>query len=167
MPCTNFCSDHPIRIEVRVKQNFHRIWIAMEKPLVKRGPGSIMASVTACGPTAPSHYLNQWCSVDLGVISQRVPNNKLANRIFKIAAPSSSGQWINWPEHDIILMIVEPSLFICDIRRIRHPCINYTYKLTTRGHVFINPSGAASVLGHGYVIASKYRPWDVIIFSMP
>ena len=39
VPCTNFCSDHPIRIEVRVKQNFHRIWIAMEKPLVKRGPG--------------------------------------------------------------------------------------------------------------------------------
>ena len=34
-----FCSDHCIRIEVRVKRNFHRIWIAMEKPLVKR-PGS-------------------------------------------------------------------------------------------------------------------------------
>ena len=39
VPCTKFCSDHPIRVEVRVKQNFHRIWIAMEKPLVKRGPG--------------------------------------------------------------------------------------------------------------------------------
>ena len=32
------CSDHGISVEVRVKQNFHRIWIAMEKPLVKRGP---------------------------------------------------------------------------------------------------------------------------------
>ena len=37
VPCTKFCSDHCIRIEV--KRNFHRIWIAMEKPLVKRGPG--------------------------------------------------------------------------------------------------------------------------------
>ena len=38
VPCTIFCSDHCIRIEMRVKRNFHRIWIAMEKPLVKRGP---------------------------------------------------------------------------------------------------------------------------------
>ena len=38
VPCAKFCSDHCIRIEVRVKRNFHRIWIAMEKPLVKRGP---------------------------------------------------------------------------------------------------------------------------------
>ena len=35
--CTKCCKDHCIRIEVRVKWNFHRIWIAMEKPLVKRG----------------------------------------------------------------------------------------------------------------------------------
>ena len=39
VPCTKFYSDHCIRIELRVKRNFHRIWIAMEKPLVKRGPG--------------------------------------------------------------------------------------------------------------------------------
>ena len=39
MPCDKFCSNHCIRIEVRVKRNFHRIWIAMEKPLVKRAPG--------------------------------------------------------------------------------------------------------------------------------
>ena len=39
VPCTKFCSDHCIRIEVRVKRNFHQIWIAMEKPLVKRAPG--------------------------------------------------------------------------------------------------------------------------------
>ena len=36
--CTKFCSDHCIRIEVSVKRNFHRIWIAMEKPLVKWAP---------------------------------------------------------------------------------------------------------------------------------
>ena len=41
VPCTKFCSDHGIGVEVRVKRNFHRIWIAMEKPLVKRGPGRI------------------------------------------------------------------------------------------------------------------------------
>ena len=31
--CTQFCSDHCINIEVRVRRNFHRIWIAMEKLL--------------------------------------------------------------------------------------------------------------------------------------
>ena len=39
VPCTKFCSNHCIRIEVRVKRNFHRIWIAMENLLVKRAPG--------------------------------------------------------------------------------------------------------------------------------
>ena len=38
MPCTKFCSDNCIGIEMRAKRNFHQIWIAMEKPLVKRGP---------------------------------------------------------------------------------------------------------------------------------
>ena len=41
VPCTKFCSDHCITIEVSVKRNYHRIWIAMEKPLVKRGPGRV------------------------------------------------------------------------------------------------------------------------------
>ena len=27
VPCTKFCSDHGIRLDVRVKRNFHRIWI--------------------------------------------------------------------------------------------------------------------------------------------
>ena len=36
--CTKFCSDHCVRIGLRVKRNFHRIWIAMGKPLVKRAP---------------------------------------------------------------------------------------------------------------------------------
>ena len=38
---TKFCSDPCHRIEVRVKQNFPRIWIAMEKTLVKRGAQSV------------------------------------------------------------------------------------------------------------------------------
>ena len=46
VPRTKFCSDHRIRIEMRVKQNSPRIWIAMEKPLVKRGPVSY--SVSSC-----------------------------------------------------------------------------------------------------------------------
>ena len=33
--CTKFCSDHCVGIEARVKQNFHRIWMAIENPLVK------------------------------------------------------------------------------------------------------------------------------------
>ena len=41
VPCTKFCSDHCIRIEGRVKRNFHRIGIAMEKTLVKRAPDPI------------------------------------------------------------------------------------------------------------------------------
>ena len=45
VPCTKFCSDHFIRREMRVKRNFHRIWNAMEKPLVKRGPRHNFTSV--------------------------------------------------------------------------------------------------------------------------
>ena len=37
--CTQFCSDHCVRIEAKVKLNFHRIWIPMENTLVKQGPG--------------------------------------------------------------------------------------------------------------------------------
>ena len=40
VPCTKFCSDHCIRIEVRANRNFHRIWIVMEKLFVKRGLGA-------------------------------------------------------------------------------------------------------------------------------
>ena len=39
VPSAKTCCDHCIRIEVRVKRNFHRIWIGMVNPLVKRGPG--------------------------------------------------------------------------------------------------------------------------------
>ena len=45
VPCTEFCSDRGNGVEVRVKRNFHRIWIAMEKPLVKRGPVSVWAGM--------------------------------------------------------------------------------------------------------------------------
>ena len=44
VPCTKFCSDHCIRIEVRVKRYFHRIWIAMEKTLVKRAPERVLTA---------------------------------------------------------------------------------------------------------------------------
>ena len=36
LSCTTFCSNHCIRIEVRMKRNFHRIWIVMVKLLVKQ-----------------------------------------------------------------------------------------------------------------------------------
>ena len=49
VPCTKFCSDHCIRIEMRVKRNFlHRIWIAMEKPLLKRGPRAPLFQFAPC-----------------------------------------------------------------------------------------------------------------------
>ena len=48
VPCTKFCSYHCIRIEMRVKRNFHRIWIAMKKPLVKRGPVRNCWKATVC-----------------------------------------------------------------------------------------------------------------------
>ena len=56
VPCTKFCSDHGIRVEVRVKRNFHRIWIAMEKPLVKRGPGHGCAAVQSLPDTIELVY---------------------------------------------------------------------------------------------------------------
>ena len=36
--CTKFCSDHYVKMEVRVKWTFHQIQIAMEKNLVKWAP---------------------------------------------------------------------------------------------------------------------------------
>ena len=57
VPCTKFCSDHCIRIEMRVKRNFHRIWIAMEKPLGKRGPGLRLTAITWCWNHITSGHL--------------------------------------------------------------------------------------------------------------
>ena len=37
--CAKFCSDHFIKIWMRVKLSFHRIWIVMKFFLVKRVPG--------------------------------------------------------------------------------------------------------------------------------
>ena len=48
VPCTKFCSNHCIRIEVRVKRNFHRVWIAIENPLVKRGPAWYSGHMGSC-----------------------------------------------------------------------------------------------------------------------
>ena len=57
--CTKFCSDHGIRIEVSVKRNFHRIWIAIEKPLSETGPWVALLTVTAC-PRDCKVYLKIW-----------------------------------------------------------------------------------------------------------
>ena len=74
VPCTKFCSDHCIRIEVSVKRNFHRIWIVMENPLVKRAP-CVLQTWDMCQWisyhcrqvvysdrrfTDTYHYLNHW-----------------------------------------------------------------------------------------------------------
>ena len=40
--CAKHCSDHYISIWMRAKWNFHHIWIAMEKLLVKWAPGALM-----------------------------------------------------------------------------------------------------------------------------
>ena len=50
VPCAKFCSDHCIRIEMRANRNSHRIWIAMEKPLVKRAPGFDFPVLRRCLP---------------------------------------------------------------------------------------------------------------------
>ena len=63
VPCTKFCSNHCIRIEVRVKRNFHRIWIAMEKPLVKRGPGPVQIDrVCSCTKHMAIFMAGAWTS---------------------------------------------------------------------------------------------------------
>ena len=40
-PCTKFCSNRWVKVEVREKRNFHRTWIAIENPLMKRSPRMI------------------------------------------------------------------------------------------------------------------------------
>ena len=47
VPCTKFCSDHCIRIDMKVKRNIHRISIAMEKLLVKWGPALLVFQPTS------------------------------------------------------------------------------------------------------------------------
>ena len=38
MSCAIFCSDHFVRIKVRIKRNFYQVWIATEKLLMKWAP---------------------------------------------------------------------------------------------------------------------------------
>ena len=69
VPCAKFCSDHCIRIEVRVKQNVHRIWIAMDKLLVKRGPGNhyddvIMTTIASEITSLPIVYQTFYSDAD-------------------------------------------------------------------------------------------------------
>ena len=75
VPCTKFCSDHYIRIEVRVKRNFHRIWIAIEKPLVKRA----LFRFKICQNTIPLH----WRHNGIDVVSNHQPCDCLLNRLFR------------------------------------------------------------------------------------
>ena len=55
-----FCSNHYIGIETTVKVNFHRIWIAMGKPLVKRGPGHLSDHLTLAAITG---ITLSWCTI--------------------------------------------------------------------------------------------------------
>ena len=86
VPCTKFCSDHCIRIEMRVKRNFHRIWIAMEKPLMKRGPGvknttvnkrklsmAVIAGNNFLLPICASSH-NTWCQATYTISFQSYNN---------------------------------------------------------------------------------------------
>ena len=59
LSCTvqNLC-DHCIRIEVRVRKNFHRIGIAIEKPLVKRGQRSYTCRSEWLFPVSYTALLN-------------------------------------------------------------------------------------------------------------
>ena len=79
VPCTKFCSDYGIRVEVRVKRNFHRIWITMEKPFVKRGPGSWNLQVhefSCCGTCHPGRSYLVHCPGALSLT--HLPLDKMA-----------------------------------------------------------------------------------------
>ena len=75
VPCTKFCSDHYIRIKMRVKRNFHRIWIAMEKLLVKRGHVRCFwqSALNECDNRPVAIYLHffVYSHVAFGVISYK------------------------------------------------------------------------------------------------
>ena len=43
--CTKFCSDHWIRIEVRVKRDFHRIWVARKNRLWNEAQDLVLTSL--------------------------------------------------------------------------------------------------------------------------
>ena len=76
VPCTKFCSDHCIRIEVRVKQNFHRIWIATEKPLVKRGQFAFFDNILVILTTFCNQYWRFLQNVDIS-FSVHTPEESL------------------------------------------------------------------------------------------
>ena len=71
VPCTKFCSDHYIRTEVRVKRNFHRIWIAMEKPLVKRDPASRIRNIFHLQLWSPRRWVESACMMVADVLVPR------------------------------------------------------------------------------------------------
>ena len=93
VPCTNFFSDHCLRIEVRVKRIFHRIWIKMERPLVKGGPGplpvrdqplraSAFVRVAYQGPHLYIHFFYQIPACVLIQLVARLVNYSLLGYVF-------------------------------------------------------------------------------------
>ena len=57
VPCWNFCSDHCIRLEGKVKRNIHQIGTAMENPLVKRGSDHWLDSVHIPGTRNDTYFM--------------------------------------------------------------------------------------------------------------
>ena len=97
VPCTTFCSDHCIRIEVRVKRNFHRIWIAMEKPLVKWAPGhsSSMSSTAKLLTTKLCYFnLSSLVSADQTTCVQMADEILLDIKAFHWSVAHLHAQWV-------------------------------------------------------------------------
>ena len=67
VPCANFRSDRLVRIDVRVKQNSHRIWNAMEKPWVKW----VLVSMTTKHMCKPCAYVYECIQVMLCAYNER------------------------------------------------------------------------------------------------
>ena len=70
VPCAKYCSDHLISIWMGAKWNFHRIWIVMEKLLVKWAPGLV---AIACFVLAKRLWkcLSKWCCKDEPIVEKR------------------------------------------------------------------------------------------------
>ena len=72
MPYTKFCSNHCIKIQVRVKRNFRRIWIAMDKP----GPGVRCCFWLKLSSDLTLHKscLNFWLKSEIRLKSETAPH---------------------------------------------------------------------------------------------
>ena len=62
--CTKFCSDRCVRIEVKAKGTFHRIWIVMKKNVSETGPRELGLYIRAHEPAVQTNLLlSQWISI--------------------------------------------------------------------------------------------------------